>query len=98
MKVTRNDNEIDAKVVGKLDRSTSPEFDRMMGEYLDDDVRKITLDLSETIYVSSAGLRVILALEKKMNNVEGKLIIRNVPELVFEVFSETGLSEILTIE
>ncbi len=98
MKVTKNGNEIDAKVVGKLDRSTSPEFDRMMGEYLDDNVRKITLDLSETIYVSSAGLRAILALEKKMNNVEGKLIIRNVPELVFEVFSETGLSEILTIE
>ncbi len=98
MEIKREGNRIDAKIIGKLDTTTSPGFESDIARYLDDDVREIVLDLKETIYVSSAGLRVILALEKKMENVDGSLRIINIPGLVMEVFTETGLSDILTLE
>jgi anti-anti-sigma factor len=96
--IEKNGDTITAKIEGKLDRTSSPEFEKKMGEVLTDDVRNIIIDLSSCIYISSAGLRVILALEKKMSKVGGKLSIKNVPELIMEVFTETGLDEILTLD
>lgn len=98
MKIEKSGNAITAVIEGKLDRISSPEFEKEMGNYLGDDVTSIVIDLAPCIYISSAGLRVILALEKKMSKSGGKLVIRNVPELVMEVFTETGLDEILTLE
>lgn len=98
MKMSKTGTSIDVAVEGKLDRNSAPDFEKDIGALLSDDVRLITLDLSECIYISSAGLRSILALQKKMSKCEGKLVIKNVPELVKEVFTETGLDEILTLE
>lgn len=98
MKMEKNGNAITAVIEGKLDRVSSPEFEKDIGNILSDDVNSITIDLAPCIYISSAGLRVLLALEKKMSKTGGKLVIRNVPELVMEVFTETGLDEILTLE
>ena len=96
--IEKNGDTVTAKIEGKLDRTSSPEFEKKMGEVLTDDVRNIVIDLSSCIYISSAGLRVILALEKKMSKVGGKLSIKNIPELIMEVFTETGLDEILTLD
>lgn len=96
--IEKTGDTVTAKIEGKLDRTSSPEFEKKMGEVLTDDVRNIIIDLSSCIYISSAGLRVILALEKKMSKVGGKLSIKNVPELIMEVFTETGLDEILTLD
>lgn len=98
MSITKNGNSIAIAVEGKLDTTTSPGFEAEVARYLDDDTREIVLDLKDSIYVSSAGLRVILALEKKMETVDGTLRIVNVPDLIMEVFTETGLSDILTLE
>lgn len=98
MKYAKNGNTLEIKIEGKLDRLSSPDFEKEVADYLTDDVRTINIDLKDCIYISSAGLRVILALQKKMTKVEGKMTIRNVPELVKEVFTETGLDEILTLE
>lgn len=98
MSITKNGNSISIAVEGKLDTTTSPGFEAEVARYLDDDTREIVLDLKDSIYVSSAGLRVILALEKKMEAVDGTLRIVNVPDLIMEVFTETGLSDILTLE
>lgn len=98
MSITKNGNSISIAVEGKLDTTTSPGFEAVVARYLDDDTREIVLDLKDSIYVSSAGLRVILALEKKMEAVDGTLRIVNVPDLIMEVFTETGLSDILTLE
>jgi len=98
MKMEKNGTGIRAVIEGKLDRTSSPEFEKDIMNILSDDVRSIEIDLAPCIYISSAGLRVILALEKKMSKCGGKLVIRNVPELVMEVFTETGLDEILTLE
>ena len=55
------------------------------------------MDLKSLEYISSAGIRVILAAQKKMNQ-QGKLVIKNVNESVMEVFEITGMADLLTIE
>ena len=53
--------------------------------------------MEELAYLSSAGLRVILAAQKQMNK-QGRMIIRKVNDMVMEVFEVTGFTDILTIE
>lgn len=98
MEIKKSGNSMTICIPGKLDANTSPELERMLGEQMGDDVNRITMDLDGCIYVSSAGLRVILSLEKKMSKVGGSMVIINVPPLVMEVFTETGLTDILTIQ
>lgn len=81
-------------VSGRLDTATAPMFEAFMNENLTND-GMLVLDCNELEYVSSAGLRVLLSLQKKKKN-EMKLI--NVCELVCEVFDMTGFLDILTIE
>lgn len=80
---------------GRLDTNTAPELEKALSE----DIAKaeeMILDLEKLEYISSAGLRVLLSTHKKMG--DGKLIIRNVNELVMEVFEVTGFVDVLTIE
>jgi anti-sigma B factor antagonist len=62
-----------------------------------DGVKALEFDFAELAYISSAGLRVLLSAQKKMNK-QGEMIIRNVSDTVMEVFEVTGFSDILTIE
>jgi len=83
-------------VEGRLDTSTSPELQ----EFIDNSIEGVTeliLDFSGLEYISSAGLRVLLATEKTMKT-KGKMIVKNLSEEVAEVFEITGFSDILTIE
>lgn len=84
------------KLIGRLDTQTSP----LLSDSLDgdlDNVEDLTFDMSELIYISSAGLRVILSTQKIMNK-QGSMKLINVQDIVQEVFDATGLSTILTIE
>ena len=58
---------------------------------------ELCFDFSGLEYISSAGLRVLLSAQKVMNR-QGAMVIRNVNEVVSEVFEVTGFSDILTIE
>lgn len=98
MEIKKEGNKVTAFIVGKLDRSTSLGFSDDMEKIVDESVDEIVIDLKDAIYISSAGLRIILALEKKMENSDGNLTIRNIPDMIMEVFVETGLSDILTLE
>ena len=84
------------KLVGRLNTDTSPELTESLKGDLDD-IEELILDLSELIYVSSAGLRVILATQKIMNK-QGSMKVINVQDIVMEVFEATGFVDILTIE
>ena len=79
---------------GRLDTITAPELEKFISEY-GSDVNMITIDCEKLVYVSSAGLRVLLATQKKMN---GSLKLFKVCELVMEVFEMTGFADILKIE
>ena len=92
----KDGKKLDVKVIGRLDTKTAPELTEELKDNLDD-VEELTFDLSELIYISSAGLRVILSAQKIMNK-QGSMKVTNVQDIVMEVFESTGFVDILTIE
>ena len=82
---------------GRLDTNTAPELEKEIGADLTDDVQTLILDLKDLEYISSAGLRVLLAAQKKMNK-QGNMIVKNANEMIMDVFQVTGFVDILTIE
>lgn len=60
-------------------------------------VEKLVLDMKELDYLSSAGLRVLLSAQKIMNK-QGSMVVRNVNEVIMEIFEVTGFCDVLTIE
>lgn len=81
---------------GRLDTATAPELEQALMESLDG-ATKLTLDFANLEYVSSAGLRVLLAAQKIMGK-QGEMKLIHVNEAVMEIFDVTGFSDILTIE
>lgn len=80
---------------GRLDTMTSPELEASLKDGLDG-VTELVLDFTALEYISSAGLRVLLSTQKRMN-VQGSMKVTGVNETVNEVFEVTGFSDILTI-
>ena len=89
-------NTLYAAFEGRLDTNTTPEAEKEMKDSLDN-VTELILDFQNLDYISSAGLRLLLSLQKKMNAV-GSMRIRNVNDIVREIFEVTGFSDILTVE
>lgn len=81
---------------GRLDTTTAPQFEAEFKQSIADNT-ELNLDFAKLEYISSAGLRVLLAAQKVMNK-QGKMIIRNVNDVISEVFEVTGFADILTIE
>ena len=81
---------------GRLDTTTAPELEKELKEALPG-VTGLTLDLEKLEYISSAGLRVLLAAQKTMSR-QGEMKLVNVNEIIMEIFEITGFSDILTIE
>ena len=91
---TRNGSALTLQLEGRLDTTTSPQLEAELSASLDG-VKQLTLDLQA--YLSSAGLRVILGAQKRMNK-QGQMVVRHVNETIMEVFEVTGFVDILTIE
>lgn len=90
------DNMLTVLLEGRLDTTTSPQLEEELNHSLNG-IQKLVLDFEKLSYLSSAGLRVILATQKQMNK-QGTMVIKNVNETIMEVFEITGFVEILTIE
>ena len=84
------------EVSGRLDTSTAPVLDKTINEDISD-TTNLVLDLKELAYISSAGLRVLLSAQKRMQK-NGSMKLKNVCEEVMEVFEMTGFADILVIE
>ena len=80
---------------GRLDTVSAPELEAELKDALDG-VSELTLDLEKLEYISSAGLRVLLAAQKEMNK-RGTMKVTHVGETIMEIFEVTGFSDILTI-
>lgn len=90
-----NDNgNLNVALDGRLDTITAPELESFIGSNYDGN-GLIVIDCEKLSYISSAGLRVLLAAQKKT---KGAMKLVNVCELVMEVFEMTGFTDILTIE
>ena len=98
MKITKTMNETTLNIAleGRLDTTTAPELEQALKESLDS-ATALTLDFSALDYISSAGLRVLLSAHKTMSK-KGGMVVKNVNEIVSEVFDVTGFADILNIE
>ena len=88
--------ELTITLTGRLDTTTAPQLESELKANLDG-VEKLTLDFAGLAYLSSAGLRVLLAAQKIMNK-QGSMVVCNVNEIIAEIFDVTGFCDILTIE
>ncbi len=84
------------EAIGRIDTVTVTEAEKMIKGSLDG-ITELILDFKELDYISSAGLRLLLSLQKIMSK-QGKMVVRNENETIKEIFEVTGFSEILTIE
>ena len=83
------------QVEGRLDTTTAPQLEKELENL--EGVTALVLELAALEYIASAGLRVLLTTQKRMNR-QGTLTLRHVNETVMEVLEITGFSDILTIE
>ena len=95
IEIKRNAEETVIELVGRLDTTTAPALDKTVSEDIGD-VKNLVLDLKGLEYISSAGLRVILSAQKKMQKL-GSMKLTNVCEAVMEILEMTGFADILTI-
>ena len=93
---TLNGTELTIAITGRLDTTTAPQLEAEFKQNIAG-VEKLVLDFAALEYLSSAGLRVLLAAQKVMNK-QGEMIIKNVNETITEIFEVTGFIDILTIE
>ena len=96
IEIKKNTTETTIEIVGRLDTITAPALDKTINEDIDD-TKNLVLDVKGMEYISSAGLRVLLAAQKKMQK-SGSMKVVNVCEEVMEVFEMTGFADILVIE
>ena len=98
MTINRKENGacVTLEIEGRLETTTAPELDVIVKNELDG-VEQLVFDFNKLEYISSAGLRVLLAAQKKMNT-QGKMKVVGANEIVNEIFEVTGFSDILTIE
>ena len=96
IEIKKNNQETIIEIVGRLDTITAPALDKTINEDIED-TKNLVLDGKGMEYISSAGLRVLLSAQKKMQKI-GSMKVTGVCEEVMEVFEMTGFADILSIE
>lgn len=92
----KDDSKAVVSLVGRLDTVTAPELEKELDQ-LYPDISELVLDMDQSDYVSSAGLRVILKAQKTMNQ-KGSMVLTHVQDSIMEIFEITGFIDFLTIE
>ena len=93
---TINGTELTIELSGRLDTRTAPQLESEMKRSLNG-VSLLVFDLNNLEYVSSAGLRIFLMAQKVMNK-QGRMIVKNVKDVIMDIFEVTGFVDILTIQ
>ena len=95
IEISKNATATIIEIVGRLDTITAPTLDKTIQEEIGD-AKDLILDMKGLEYISSAGLRVLLSAQKKMQKI-GSMKVINVCSEVMEVFEMTGFADILVI-
>ncbi len=95
--VDKNDSAPKLTLSGRLDTTTAPELEKVIATQTDG-VTELEIDMEKLEYISSAGLRVLLATNKQMNAAGGNLTVSHVCDDVMEVFDMTGFTHLLNIK
>jgi len=93
---SQTNGDVTLSLTGRLDTSTAPQLEAAIQESIEN-INSLILDFSKLDYISSAGLRVLLSAQKKLQT-KGGMVIRGVCENVMEIFEITGFADFLTIE
>lgn len=96
VKKTVSAERMELALEGKLDSVSAPKFEAEISGKLKG-ITDLAVDLGEVEYVSSAGLRALLFLQQRMEDVGGKMTVRNVPKIVMKIFEVTGFTDIITV-
>ena len=96
MEIKKNADAAVIEITGRIDTTTAPALEKAINEDIGD-AKNLVLDMKAVQYISSAGLRVLLGAQKKMQKI-GSMKVVNVCEAVMEVFEMTGFADILVIE
>ncbi|MBO7359194.1 MAG: STAS domain-containing protein [Clostridia bacterium] len=99
MKITqsvKNERRLTLALEGRLDSDTAPQLEEQLSSALEG-VTILELDFEKLEYISSAGLRLLLATQKRMNE-QGSMVIKNVSKGIMEILEITGFNGILTFE
>ena len=100
MKITTNisNQNLIISLSGRLDTITSPQLEEEINRNSFDEIETVTLNMRALEYISSAGLRVVLKLHKKMTAQGGQLKLINVNDMIMEIFTMTGMDSFLEID
>ena len=96
IKQIKNGTEYTVCPVGRLETVTAPELQAVLDENISG-VTELIFDLKELVYLSSAGLRVLMSAQKIMNK-QGEMKLRNVNEDIMDILDMTGLTDVFDIE
>src|SRR5215831_13575872 len=92
---TPSGNSLIVSVTGRLDTATAPEFDRKVAEVVTaSDKKRVVLDFTELVYISSLGISSVLIIAKTINQRGGELVLCGLSGIVREVFQITGLTSV----
>ena len=96
LEMNKDADKLSIALEGRLDTTTAPQFENTLKDALKD-VSDVTLDFAKLEYISSAGLRALLAAQTVMNK-QGDMTLINVNDTIMEIFEVTGFFDILTIK
>jgi anti-sigma B factor antagonist len=101
-KKSAEEDKIILEISGRIDTRTAPQLQEAVDNLFKSNVNKITIDIKNVEYISSAGLRVLLYAQKQINSIELKesdavLEVINVNDSVKEIFDMTGFTNFLNI-
>ena len=89
--------ELTMAIEGRIDTQTAPELEAAIKASIEG-VDRLVLDFAKVAYISSAGLRVVLAAQNWMDARKGSMVIRNAAKVIVNVFKVTGFDTFLTLE
>lgn len=94
---TKTGDALVVNVAGRMDAITAPEFDAQCQSWIDAGETKVVVDLSDLEYISSAGLRSILAAAKRLKGSQSELLFSGLSGMVEEVFNVSGFAAMFKI-
>lgn len=98
IKIDNIGNDVVIALNGRLDSINSADFEKQMEPIMESDMNNVVIDCVEFMYISSAGLRVFLKMQKAANAKKGNLRIRNMNEDIKSIFDMTGFTQLFKFE
>lgn len=97
MIVRQEDQAVVVSVTGRMDAVTASQFDKRLETLMEEGAARIIVNFRDLEYISSAGLQTILATAKRLENINGEILLANLSDAVKEVFEISGFDTIFRI-